>query len=156
MKGREVFDKFVFKRGKKYEDIYQTLKANNVFNNMAEIFFFAASVGYKKKCKREFEAGIDMRGEHLSEESIAILYSMYINYLKEEKNSLDLVGNVDELCRFLKNDVAEYAEGGMELLCRTVFANTWDEKELSLRKDYGEYLEDITAFIKSETEELDF
>lgn len=157
MNSSEAFSMFVFQRGKKYENIYQTLVSDQkIFSNMQELLFLAASIGFKKKCKREFEPGIDMRGEHLSSDSMAVFYSMYVNHLKDDYDSLDLLNDKDELRRFLKNDVVEYAEGGMEILCKDVFNNTWDSKELTLRKDYDEYLEDIMTYIKSDVEEVDF
>ena len=147
---KEIFGIFVFKRGKKYEDIYTTLVTKkHLFNNMQELFFLAASIGYKKHIREAFESGLDMHADYFTPESTDIFFSLYLNDMQD----VEAINNQDKIKNYLKNDVVEYAEGGLKYLAEKVFTNTWNPNTLSLREDYDDYLEDIMAFIKSENEE---
>lgn len=147
---KEIFGIFVFKRGKKYEDIYATLvNKKHIFTNMQELFFLAASIGFKKHLKESFESGLDMHADYFTPESTDIFFTMYLN----DKQDVDALNNQEEIKSYLKNDVVEYAEGGLKYLAEKVFTNTWNPSTLSLREDYDDYLEDIMAFIKSENNE---
>ncbi len=147
---KNIFGIFVFKRGKKYNDIYETLVSKkDIFSNMQELFFFAASIGFKKHIKESFEPGLDMHADYLSSESVDIFFTLFLN----DKQDANAINNQEEIRSYLKNDVVEYAEGGMKYLTENVFNNTWNSSTLTLREDYDDYLEDIMVFIKSENEE---
>ena len=146
----DVFGSYIFKRGKKYEDIYTVLVAKKkIFANMQQLFFLAASIGYKKQLRENFEAGQDIRAEHLSSDSLELFYTIYLN----DNQNVDALNDQNELRRYLKNDLVEYAEGGLKYLTEEVFSNTWNKNTLTLREDYEDYLEDIMAFVKSENSE---
>lgn len=147
---KEIFGILVFKRGKKYEDIYNVLVTKkHLFSNMQELFFLAASIGFKKHLKESFESGLDMHADYFSQESVELFFTLYLN----DKQDVESINNSEEIKSYLKNDVVEYAEGGLKYLTENVFTNTWNQNTLSLREDYDEYLEDIMAFVKSENEE---
>lgn len=147
---KEIFGIFVFKRGKKYNDIYETLvNKKHLFSNMQELFFLAASIGFKKHIKESFEPGLDMHADFFTPDSTDIFFTLFLN----DKQDVDAINNQEEIKSYLKNDVVEYAEGGMKYLTEKVFTNTWNSNTLTLREDYDDYLEDIMAFIKSENEE---
>ena len=141
----------VFKRGKKYENVYATLvKEKQVFSSMHELFYLAVSIGYKMKTKENFEPGIDMRAEHFNDVGKMVLYDLYIN-----ENGVEALSDSEAIKRFIRNDMVEYAEGGIKVLCEQVFINTWDKENLMLRQDYDNYAEDILAFVNSKYNEFE-
>ena len=146
----DVFGSYIFKRGKKYEDFYNVLVTKKkIFANMQQLFFLAASIGFKKRMKESFEAGQDIRADHLSPDSLDLFYTMYLN----DNHTVEDLNDQNELRRYLKNDLVEYSEGGLKYLSEEVFSSTWNKNALTLREDYDDYLEDIMAFIKSENNE---
>ena len=146
----DIFGSYIFKRGKKYEDIYTVLVTKKkIFSNMQQLFFFSASIGFKKKLKESFEAGQDIRADHLSSDNLELFYTIYLN----DKKNLELLNDQNELRKYLKNDMVECAEGGLKYLSEEVFTNTWNKNTLTLREDYDDYLEDIMVFVHSESSE---
>lgn len=90
--------------------------------------------------------------DHLSSDSLELFYTMYLN----DNHTVEDLNDQNELRRYLKNDLVEYAEGGLKYLSEEVFSSTWNKNTLTLREDYNDYLEDIMAFIKSENNEYIF
>lgn len=132
---------FIYK-SKKYEKIYNTLSSKKIFNNMAEIFTFACVIGYKNKNKVKLAGrGTEMRSEHFKEKELVPLMSIIF----EESNFDNDIFYDYDLIKAKFNDLEEYAEGGMEILCSTAFDGHWNGIEID--DEYDEYEIDLARFI---------
>ena len=143
---------FIFK-SKKYEDIYDVLVNKKHIFKMSELFTLCASLGFKHSEPVPFESkGTEIRSEHFKENHLTALYSIMINS-PLIKADLDSFSDYD----FIKNAfkvVEQYAEGGMEILCKEVFEKNW--KVYTLEEDYEFYDVDILRFIYEDYKEGSF
>jgi len=140
---------FIFK-SKKYEDIYDKLVNKKHIFKMNELFTLCAALGFKHNKPVPLKSkGTEMRSEHFKENHITALYSIMINspLIKAE---LDSFSDND----FIKNAfkiIEQYAEGGIEILCREVFEKNWNGYELTV--DYEYYDVDLLRFIYEDYKE---
>lgn len=89
------------------------------------------------------EKGKEIRSEHLKENQLSVLYSIMINS-PLIKADLDSFRDYD----FIKNSfkiIEQYAEGGMEILCKEVFEKNWNGYVLT--EEYEYYDVDLLRFI---------
>lgn len=143
---------FIFK-SKKYEDIYDVLVNKRHIFKMSELFTLCASLGFKHNNPVPFDnKGTEMRSEHFKESQLTVLYSIMINS-PLIKADLDSFRDYD----FIKNSfkiIEQYAEGGMEIICREVFEKNWNGYELV--EDDEHYEIDLLRFIYEDYKEGSF
>lgn len=144
---------FSIYKSKKYEAIYVILASEKHIFKMGELFTLCVSLGFKHNNLVPFEKkGSEMRSEQFKENHLTALYSIMINspLIKAE---LDSFRDYD----FIKNAfkiIEQYAEGGMEILCREVFEKNWNGYELA--EDYEYYDVDLLRFIYEDYKEGSF
>lgn len=143
---------FIFK-SKKYEDIYNVLVNKMHIFKMSELFTLCASVGFKHNNSVSVDSkGTEMRSEHFKENQLTALYSIMIN---SPLINADLDSFRDyEFIKSAFKIIEQYAEGGMEILCRDVFEKNWNGYELS--EDYEYYDVDLLRFIYTDYKEEAF
>lgn len=143
---------FIFK-SKKYEDIYNILVNKKHIFKMSELFTLCATLGFKHNNLVPFEnKGTEMRSEHFKENQLTALYSIMINSPIINAD-LDSFGDYDLIKNAFKI-IEQYAEGGMEILCREVFESNWNSYELA--DDYEYYEVDLLRFIYEDYREGSF
>ena len=140
---------FIFK-SKKYEDIYNVLVNKEHIFKMSELFTLCASIGFKHNNPVPLESkGTEMRSEHFKENQLTALYSIMINSPLIKAN-LDNFMDYDFVRSSFKV-IEEYAEGGMEIICRDVFEKNWNGYQLT--QDYEYYDVDLLRFIYEDYKE---
>jgi hypothetical protein len=135
---------FFISKSKKYEDVYEVIVNKKHIFKMYEFFTFCASVGFSHSNPLAVaEKGKEMRSEHFKETQLSVLYSIMINS-PLIKADLDSFRDYD----FIKNSfkiIEQYAEGGMEILCKEVFEKNWNGYVLT--EEYEYYDVDLLRFV---------
>lgn len=146
---------FFISRSKKYDNIYEVLVGKRIFT-MAELFTFAASIGFKRNRRVNFEndRGKDIRSEYFFPQHLMVLYSLMLNDSDTGKD-LNIFKDVEQLKKGMKV-IEEFAEGGMEVLCEEVFEHKWDASSKLLDDKWKDYEIDLARFVYKEDTTVGF
>jgi len=135
---------FFILKSKKYEDIYDVLVNKKHNFKMYELFTLCASVGFGHNNPLPIgDRGKDIRSEHLKESQLYVLYSIMIHSPLIKAN-LESFRDYDFIKTSFKT-IEQYAEGGMEILCRDVFEKNWNG--YVLEEEYEYYDVDLLRFV---------
>lgn len=141
----ELKDSFLINRSKTYDNIYNYFCNKKKIFSMAELFTISAVIGFVKDNKVDFSnnRGKDIRSEYFRTNE---LMNIYVIMIKSRYINATIDNFVDY--QFIKDSfkhIEEYAEGGMQILCKEVFAGNWDGNDL--KESYDNYELDILGYI---------
>lgn len=138
--------------GETYESIYKHL--NDVYSiKYQDLFVLAAQLGFKNDRKKTREGkGREFRSNYLSLQQKGVLYALILNEPSFNKD-LDTLNDKDFQSE-CKNILEEYAIGGLEYLCESLFGFKWNG--IKLDEIYDEYDLDLMSFIKNQIDDIPF